>query len=198
MKRVAEKFGAKLPSDILGLMGFHIPDTITGKTKAIVVLQQGKGGKTLPQDSEFVTAIHEFAYTIEFATLKNHSNSFNCCLRPYGVKTERIQEGSLTDILNNYINELSRDKRVFDNDLTIKKFVKYKLLKKLLFQRVKTLDYVQNTISKKQRKNTTKLLSKLRLRVKNLNLAVKNIWLMLSIKCVVGKKTTMKKPMNLL
>ena len=60
----------QLPSDTLGLMGFHIPDTITGKTKAIVVLQQGKGGKTLPQDSEFVTAIHELAHTIEFATLK--------------------------------------------------------------------------------------------------------------------------------
>lgn len=121
MKRVAKKFGSPLPSNTTGIMGLAIQGRTSGKTKAIIVLKQGKGGKSLPQDAEFLTAIHETAHAIEFDTLKNYNNvRATAVSRPYGVSTQYIQESSLRDILNDYLTSLGRDKRVFDNDPIVK------------------------------------------------------------------------------
>ena len=121
MKRVAEKLGGKLPSDTTGLMGFAVQNRETGKTKGIVVLQQGKGGKKVPQDAEFATAVHETAHAIEFSSLVNFNFVRQTAVsRPYSVTTQTIQESSLRDILNDYLTSLGRDRRDFDNDPIVK------------------------------------------------------------------------------
>ena len=55
------------------------------------------------------------------ACLKNYSNVRDTAVsRPYSVTTQKIQEGSLRDFLNDYLTDLGRDKRDFDNDPIVK------------------------------------------------------------------------------
>lgn len=120
MQRVAESVGNKERYSA----GDHgVTITEGGELKAVIVMAQGKGGRKAPQRGQFLSMVHEMVHAgMEGADLAEVSSPFmsSPSQRPYSIRNEDLFLSSFRNILTQYLNNLGRDKRVFDNDPLVK------------------------------------------------------------------------------